>query len=39
MNKKKAKPPVVRAGQAEDVAPGVLDQMREAHKREVDALQ
>ena len=39
MNKKKAKPPPVRAGQAEEVAPGVLDQMRQAHKREVDALQ
>ena len=36
---KKAKRPPVRAGQAEEVAPGVLDQMREAHKREVDALQ
>ena len=39
VNQKKVKPPPVRAAQAEDVAPGVLDQMREAHKREVDALQ
>ena len=39
MNKKTAKPRPVRGGQAEEVAPGVLDQVREAQKREVDALQ
>ena len=39
MNKKKAKPPPVRVGQAAEVAPGLLEQMREAHKREVEALQ
>ena len=37
--KKKPKPPPVQAGQAVEVAPGVLDQMREAHKRGVDAMQ
>ena len=37
--KKKPKPPPVRVRQAAEVAPGVLEQMREAHKREVDAMQ
>ena len=37
--KKKLKPPPVRVGQAAEVAPGVLEQMRETHKREVEALQ
>ena len=37
--KKKPKPPLVRVGQATEVAPGVLEPMREAHKREVDAMQ
>ena len=37
--KKKPKPPPVRVGEAAEVAPGVLEQMREAHKREVEAMQ
>ena len=37
--KKRPKPPPVRAGQAAEVAPGVVEQMRKAHKREVEALQ
>ena len=37
--KMKVKLPPVRVGQGAEVAPGVLEQMREAHKREVEALQ
>ena len=37
--KKQPKPPPVRVGQAAEVAPGVLEQMRGTHKREVEALQ
>ena len=37
--KKKPNPPPVRGGQAAEVAPGVLEQIREAHKREVEAMQ
>ena len=37
--KKKPKPPPLRVGQVAELAPGVPEQMREAHNREVDAMQ
>ena len=37
--KKTPRSPPVRVGQSAEVAPGVLEQMREAHKREADAMQ